>query len=216
MHYTRAYKNSKLIKQIIKHLENSEYEKASSLSTIITDSAHSSEDALFCQWAEAVIQFMSYEHNDFAMELLKKIEPTELNSFIDFKIINALLCIYMIKSQETKFIEYAELLILNIHKLYDLEYKIRILSNIAHGYLNAKNYNKAMIYADRCTILGNTHNIYTLPFSVAYIVKIMCFYYCDRESEALLLKEKFLKFLLFTGNSDHKEYLDKVLRKFKQ
>lgn len=205
-----------MIKQIIDYVKNSHYEKAYNLSLEITDRAHSSEDALYCQWVEAVTKFTTSEHKDMAIKLMENIKPNKLESLIDFKIVNALLCFYATNLNKSYFDKYAQVLSAHIDKCDDVEFKSCIYYNIAHGYYSFEKYSTALIYVKKSLAIAKQYDIYNIYFSISTILNIGCLYYLDRKSDAQHLQNEFIKFLHFTGNIEHIKFLDEEIEEIEK
>lgn len=208
-----TYNNMLKIEVLLQHIDNHEYEEAYFLSSKITKRAHSEEDALYCKWVASLSLFFTHDKKTLAIKQMEEIRPTNCNSELDFRIINALVCFYAIEFHMENFIASASKVFSEIDKLENKELKCSILFNIAHGFYDLKDYPNTLFYTDACIDVAKENKVYDMYFPISTILKIASLYYLEKDSEACQLKNDFLSFLSFTDNMKYIKYLDDELDK---
>ncbi|WP_432407658.1 hypothetical protein [Wukongibacter sp. M2B1] len=201
------------IQKIFEHINNFDYEEAFYLSSQIMEKQDNG-DTLFHEWVKSLVEFYSCNKKDTAIKLLEKIKPDVIENEIHFRIVNSLMNFYREIKDKDNFMKYRKILYLNLHKIKDKEFLVKVMYNISNGFYTFRDYDRALEYAENSIEIAKNGNVFNIFFSLAFMIKIMCLFYLGRTLEAESLKEIFLDYLKVVGNVNHKDYLENALEEF--
>ncbi|WP_432408196.1 hypothetical protein [Wukongibacter sp. M2B1] len=204
-----------MIQTIFDHINNFEYAEAFLVSSEIME-RNEQGDQLFHEWVKSLTEFFTCNKRYEAISLLERIKPDVIENEIHFRIINSLVDFYREVEDEENFLKYKNKIYPEISKLKNTELKHKIVYNIANGFYTFQNYKEALRYIEESIDIARENNLFTIFYSLCFMVKIMCLFYLDEPEKADDLKSVFESYLDIIGNLKHKEYLEKAIRRFQE
>lgn len=209
-------KNARILKvqEILKKVDNHEYEEAYVLSSRMIDRAHIMEDAYIHEWITALTDFFKKNQRERAIKNLEEILPEKMESEIHYRVLNALIAFYGMQGNREGFEQCVKKA--DLSRLENKELKVVMLFDLANAFFDFKDYDNSLIYTKQALVQARENGINNLSFSFLLILEIMCNYYLGHSEKAKELEKSFLVFLQVIGKLEYKKYLEDLIKAYKE